>query len=226
MFLQRRDFHEGLGGKLLDKSNTAKSRLTELLCLLALYLVTLPVLIGTVDRMRNVILSVPFEDWVNARYFDNPFITALHLVPGFIMLAVAPTQFVSGIRRKYHFLHKAFGWAFVATGVICSLGLLWMVVVFPALGGLLTQVVSFILVGALLLFMFIAIRAARRRQFERHRAYMMRSYAIALSVSTARIFIEAAELLFQIPFEASFVAASAAGIIVNLIATEWIVRCG
>ena len=176
--------------------------------------------------MRNVILSVPFEDWVNARYFDNPFITALHLIPGFIMLLVAPIQFVSGIRRKYPILHKIFGWAFVATGAICSLGLLWMVVVFPALGGLLTQVVSFILVGALLLFMFVAIRAARGRQFERHRAYMMRSYAIALSVSTARIFIEAADLVFQVPFEVSFVTASAIGVIVNLIAAEWIVRYG
>lgn len=194
--------------------------------MLALYLVTLPVLSGTVERMRNVILSVPLEDWVNARYLDNPFITALHLIPGFIMLLVAPIQFGFGIRRKYPILHKIFGWAFVATGAICSLGLLWMVVVFPALGGLLTQVVSFILVGALLLFMFVAIRAARGRQFERHRAYMMRSYAIALSVSTARIFIEAADLVFQVPFEMSFVTASAIGVIVNLIAAEWIVRYG
>jgi uncharacterized membrane protein len=204
----------------------AKSRLTEALCVVVLFLVTAPVLTGTVDRMRNVLLGVPFEDWINARYYDNPFITALHLVPGFIMLTIAPVQFVSRIRSKYPFIHKALGWVFCLTGVICSLGLLWMVVVFPALGGLMTQVVSFILVAALMIFLFLAIRAARRRSFQQHRAFMMRSYAIALSVSTARIFIEVSDFFFQMPFELTFVPASAAGVIVNLVAVEWIVRRG
>lgn len=208
------------------KSGISKLRHSKIFCLLSLYLVTLPVLIGTVDRMRDVLLRVPFEDWINVRYFDNPFITALHLVPGFIMLTVAPLQFVSDIRRKYPQFHIALGYVFCSTGVICSLGLLWMVFVFPALGGLLTQVVSSLLVAALLIFLFVAIRAARGRRFERHRAFMMRSYAIALSVSTARILIEAAGILFLVPFEASFIAASAAGVVINLVTVEWAIRYG
>ncbi len=208
------------------KSGISNIRHSKILGLLSLYLVTLPVLIGTVDRMRNILLRVPFEDWINVRYFDNPFITALHLVPGFIMLTVAPLQFVSDIRRKYPLFHVVLGYVFCSTGVICSLGLLWMVVVFPALGGLLTQVVSSFLVAALLISMIVAIRAARGRRFERHRAFMMRSYAIALSVSTARILIEAAEILFQVPFEASFIAASAAGVVINLVTVEWAISYG
>jgi hypothetical protein len=101
-----------------------------------------------------------------------------------------------------------------------------MVVVFPALGGLMTQVISFILVAALMIFLFLAIQAARRRSFQQHRAFMMRSYAIALSVSTARIFIEVSDFFFQMPFELTFVPASAAGVIVNLVAAEWILRRG
>lgn len=200
------------------------TRQTQLLCVLALYLAALPVLVGTIERMGHVFAQTPFEDWVNIRYFENPWVTGFHLVPGFVMLVIAPLQFFSHIRQSFPNFHKICGWAFCLTGLISGIGVLWMVIVFPALGGLLTQLVTFVLVGLMCICMATAIVFVRRRRIAQHRAFMIRAYSIALSVSTARVFIESADIFFALAFEDTFVAASAAGVAVNLLIAEWIIR--
>lgn len=191
--------------------------------LLLLYLISSPVLFGTVDRMLFLLSSTQLDDWVNVRYSDHPVTTVVHLVPGFLMLIVAPLQFSDALRKHARTLHRFLGRTFCISGVLSGFGVLWMVLVFPALGGLLTQVVTFVLVFSMFAFIGIAVQAIRSRQVARHRDFMMRAYAIALSVSTARIFIELADLLFGLPFEASFVVASAAGVVVNSSLVEWII---
>lgn len=195
----------------------------QLLTLLLLYLVSCPVLFGTVDRMIFLFSDTQLQDWVNVRYSDHPLTTAVHLIPGFLMLCVAPLQISDTLRRRYRAFHRFLGRVFCISGIVSGVGVLWMVIVFPALGGVLTQVVTFVLVFSMCAFMGIAVKAIRSRRTARHRDFMMRAYAIALSVSTARIFIELAELFFGLPFEASFVIASAAGVIVNSGIAEWII---
>ncbi|UWQ18610.1 DUF2306 domain-containing protein [Jannaschia sp. M317] len=185
-----------------------------------LFLLSLPVLLGTVDRMTGMPAQVAADDWVNLRYQAHPVITALHLLPGFVMLILGPLQISEPLRRRSPGLHRWSGRVFVGAGAVSGLGVLWMVFAFPALGGALTQAVTCLLVTGMIASMTISVRAARRRRFRDHRAYMMRAYAVALSVSTARIFIEAADFAFDVPFEDSFVLASGLGVVVNLLVTE------
>lgn len=95
-----------------------------------------------------------------------------------------------------------------------------MVLAFPAVGRLLTQAVTFALTLAMIALMIHAWRAARLRRFAAHRDAMIRAYALGLTVSTARIFIDAADHFLAIPFEQSFTICSTIALILNLTVTE------
>ena len=201
------------------------SGIRDVLVVLVLYVVSWPVISGTVARLHFVWLSSGADalPWVDQRYADHPLLTALHLMPGLLFFAIAPLQFWPALRRPRR-PHRWLGRAFMASGFLSGIGVLWMVVVFPAVGGLLTQVVTFVIVGGMLGFMAHAWRAIRARRLAAHRAAIIRAYALALSVSTARIFIDLAAWLWSTPFLDSFVFASALGVGVNAAVAEVILH--
>ena len=112
---------------------------------------------------------------------------------------------------------------FILTGVLSSLGVMWMVIAFPAVGGFLTQVVTFAMTLAMIALMDLAWRAAQQRRILRHQTAMIRAYAIGLTVSVARILIDMAEYFFDIPFEQSFTVCSGIALMINIIATEQLI---
>lgn len=201
------------------------SGIRDVLVVLVLYVVSWPVISGTVARLHFVWLSSGADalPWVDQRYADHPLLTALHLMPGLLFFAIAPLQFWPALRRTRR-LHRWLGRAFMASGFLSGIGVLWMVVVFPAVGGLLTQVVTFVIVGGMLGFMAHAWRAIRARRLAVHRAAIIRAYALGLSVSTARIVIDLAAWLWSTPFLDSFVFASALGVGVNVAVAEVILH--
>ncbi len=189
-----------------------------------LYLVSLPVIIGTVDRLIFVTQSWTTLDWVNQRYADHPWVTLAHLLPGLVFFLIGPLQFSARLRSLHPAIHRFLGRLSVSLGVASGLAVLWMVLVFPAVGGLLTQLGTFGVVAALFACFWLAVVAVRSRQIARHRAFMIRGYALALSVSTARIGINLSELIWGTAFEISFVPASILGASVNIIVAEYVVR--
>ncbi|MGC1497335.1 MAG: DUF2306 domain-containing protein [Sulfitobacter sp.] len=190
-----------------------------------LYAVTLPVILGGVAKLETVsTVPAPSVDWIAQRYLDNPIASILHILPGLIFLAIGPLQFAPFVRNNYRKLHRMMGRLFIISGFISAVAVIWMVFIFPAIGGALTQIAT---TGANLLmiaFLWDAWRNARAKRFARHRSSMIRAYAIGLSVSTARIFIHAGEWLFDLPFEASFTGASMIGVTLNIAVAEWVIR--
>ncbi|WP_390912347.1 DUF2306 domain-containing protein [Pseudosulfitobacter sp. SM2401] len=183
----------------------------------------MPVLIGTFERVAFLVTPPSHAAWVDQRYIDHPYLTLLHLLPGLVLFLFGPLQFSMVLRRKALWLHRLIGRTFVVSAVLCGIGVCWMVIAFPALGGLLTQAVTFVLVAVMIVFMGLSIHAIRARKLVRHQAFMMRAYAIALSVTTARIFIDAAKWLFDLPFETTFVIASSLGVILNCTFVEMLI---
>lgn len=180
-----------------------------------------PVLSGTLARVQFVLIEQGQGlDVLDQRYADHPVLTLLHLVPGALFLLVAPLQFHAGIRRAVPVLHRWVGRICFACAVVSGAGVLWMVLVFPAIGGVLTQVVTFCVVGAMLVFMGYAIHAVRKGHIAAHRSAMIRAYALGLSVSTARVFIEAGEVFFGLGFMQTFVIASGLGLGLNVVLAE------
>ncbi len=179
---------------------------------LLLYVFSAPVLLSALLRLHHVW----FGDGGDLRYFDNPVLTTLHLMPGLVFFVLGPLQF-SAKKGRWH---RVRGYAFIVSGVVTSIGMGMLVFALPAHGGVLTQV-STVAIGIAVVGCFgLAIRAIRRWDIETHRAMMMRAWGLGLTVASARWIIHGGEL-FGITLEESFLAASIIGTALTILAVEW-----
>ncbi len=189
--------------------------------MLFLWALGYPVIRDSVERLSLVYAAhTDAAGWIDQRYIDHPYLSMLHLAAGAGFLILAPLQTHARMRRALPRVHRALGRTATALAVVSAVAICIMVIVFPAIGGLLTQVVTIALNMAICAALTIAIAAARSRNIKLHRAFMIRAYAIALSVATARVFIWAAETALGLPFGSSFTIASGLGVVVNLAVTE------
>ncbi|MDC0656936.1 DUF2306 domain-containing protein [Leisingera sp. SS27] len=181
-----------------------------------LYLLSLPVLKDSVDRLIFLSMNHDRLPSLDQRYADHPLASALHLIPGIFFFLIGPLQFSSGVRRRLPAVHRTLGRLFILCGVTSCLSVMYMVLVFPALGGVLTQAVTFAICISMMAAMACAYNLARCRRFVLHLRAMRLAFALGMTVSTARIYIELADQMMSVPFEQSFTAASAAGLVTNL----------
>jgi hypothetical protein len=155
-----------------------------------------------------------------------------HIFTAAVALVVGPLQFVPKVRARKR-IHRTLGRVYLLAGVLPSAVAAIPVAVWS--GRLLTQVglttaaVLWLITGGL------AYRAARRRDFMNHRAWMMRNYALTFLAVTSRILVPML-LLAQIPFggaDAGSIAERAPsmipigqtlGWIINLIVVECFIR--
>jgi uncharacterized membrane protein len=111
-------------------------------------------------------------------FFTHVFVAPLCLIAGF-------TQFSKTIRRKAPKLHRWSGWVY-AVSVIGFAAPSGFIMGIYANGGLPSQL-AFCILGVLwLIFTMLAVQRAAKGDFTAHRAWMMRSFALALSAITLR----------------------------------------
>jgi uncharacterized membrane protein len=155
-----------------------------------------------------------------------------HIFTATVALVLGPLQFVPRVRARRP-VHRTIGRVYLLAGVLPSAVATIPVAVWS--GRLLTQIglitaaVLWLVTGAL------AYRAARRRDFAAHRAWMMRNYALTFLAVTSRILVPLL-LLAQIPFGGAGAASigdrapamipvgQTLGWIVNLIVAEFLIR--
>ena len=127
----------------------------------------------------------------NPGFVDYPNITVLHVIPGAIYLALAPFQFSATLRKKSLLYHRWSGRLLTAIGLIVGAAALFLGIVVPFSGASEQLVIGFFGV----LFLFSIVRGflyIRSKQIALHREWMMRAFAIGLSIATMRlIFIPA-----------------------------------
>ncbi|GAA4605227.1 DUF2306 domain-containing protein [Actinoplanes octamycinicus] len=155
-----------------------------------------------------------------------------HIFTAAVALVLGPLQFVPRIRARRR-VHRALGRVYLLAGVLPSAvaGIpvaLWSGRPVTQVG-LTTAAVLWLVTGVL------AFRAARRRDFATHRAWMMRNYALTFLAVTSRVLVPLL-LLAQIPFggaEPGAIAERAPamipvgqtlGWILNLLVVEWLLR--
>ncbi len=178
--------------------------------------------------IAGVVFTITFliNGGANEGFAEYPTVTFLHVVPGLVYLALAPLQFLSAVRTKSPAFHRWSGRVLAAIGLILGAAGLFISLVFPY-SGLPEQII----VSGFAVFFLVSIvngyRSARAKQFAEHREWMMRAFAIGLSIVTMRlIFIpmliatggptrEEAEFFSIVAFTIAFVLHS-------LIAEAWI----
>lgn len=164
----------------------------------------------------------------NPGFVEYPSITLLHVILGAFYLALAPLQFSQNIRNRFRAFHRWSGRLLILLALVLGLASLFLGLVVPY-SGVPEQIVIGIF-GTLFLFASAqGFRHARRKQFDLHREWMLRAFAIALSIATMRlIFIPALIFVGQPSTEQaqtlSIVAFSLAFLIHSSFAEYWIRR--
>ncbi len=152
---------------------------------------------------------------------DRTAAAALHFGIGGLALVLGPWQFLPALRRKLPGLHRWMGRLYIVSCL--TSGAAALVLAQQTHTGLNSQI-GFVLLATLwLITTLIAYTRARQRDFNTHRQWMIRSYALTLAAVTLRFYLPGS-LMLEIPFETAYPIISYACWVPNILIAEWMVR--
>ena len=153
----------------------------------------------------------------NPGFLKYPTIVALHVILGGVYLLLAPFQFVKRIRSRHLGYHRWAGRFLVSVGLVVGMTALFMGLVIPFSGwierGYIGAFGTFFLLA--LVRGFVHVRAGR---VALHREWMIRAFAIGLSIATQRLIFIPALLVLADPTLEQFRALSAAAFLAAFVA--------
>jgi hypothetical protein len=162
----------------------------------------------------------------NARFFASPLPVVLHIVGAGVYAILGAFQFAPGFRRRRPGWHRAAGRLVVLCGLLVGLSALWMTLFYPwpAGDGALLYVLRLLFGSAMVGSIVLGFITIRRRDVRRHRAWMMRGYAIGLGAGTQALTLAAGAVILGPPNELSRALLMGAAWVINLAVAEWIIR--
>lgn len=122
----------------------------------------------------------------NPGFDAHPVITKLHVVLGGIYLALGTVQFSGRVRRRALPYHRWAGRLLVTLGVLVGTSALFLGLVVPY-GGNPERVVIALFGGFFLAALATGFVRVRQGRIVLHREWMMRAFAIGLSIATMRL---------------------------------------
>ncbi|NUT12699.1 MAG: DUF2306 domain-containing protein [Nonomuraea sp.] len=163
----------------------------------------------------------------NARFFDMPLPVMLHIPGALIFCLLGAFQFSQGFRRRRPGWHRVAGRVLVPCGLVAALSGMWMTLVYdlPARDGDLLGAFRILFGSAMVVFLVLGLVAALRRDFTRHRAWMMRGYAIGLGAGTQAV-TGGIAYVFGTPDQLRWALFMGAAWVINLAVAERIIRRG
>jgi uncharacterized membrane protein len=162
----------------------------------------------------------------NARFFASPLPVVLHIVNAGLYAILGAFQFAAGFRRRWPIWHRVVGRILVVCGLLVGLSGLWMTIFYPGANGGsdLLYVLRLLFGSAMVVSIVISFAAIRRGNVARHRAWMMRGYAIGLGAGTQMLTQMAGAMLIAHPSGTSTALLMGAGWVINLAVAEWAIR--
>jgi uncharacterized membrane protein len=186
-------------------------------------LVTIPVIAGVLRlvQLSGGAATIP----VNPRFDASPWPVVVHIVSAIVFALVGAFQFSARLRRRRRGWHRRAGRVVVVAGLGVALSALWLNQFFPrahATRGIVYPL-RLMFGVALVVTLLLGYRAVRRRQFARHRVWMIRSFAIALVAGTQVFTLGFGGAVFGTGDLAQALMLVAAWAI-NLTVAEWAIR--
>ena len=162
----------------------------------------------------------------NARFFASPLPVVLHIVSASIYAVLGAFQFSTAFRRRRPGWHRAAGRLLVPCGLLVGFSALWMTLFYPRPVGTgdLLSALRLLFGAGMIVSIVLGFTTIRRRDVARHRAWMMRAYAIGLGAGTQVLTLLAGELIAGPPSELSRALLMGAGWVINLAVAEWAIR--
>jgi uncharacterized membrane protein len=112
-------------------------------------------------------------------------LTFVHILPGALFLGLAPLQFAPGFRQRNLKFHRCMGTLLIVCALIIGGSALVMSFTMN-IGGANETAATTLFAIAFLICLLKAYAYARRRDIERHREWMIRTFGIGLGVATIR----------------------------------------
>ena len=144
----------------------------------------------TFDALHRVdprVLERPAElARFDGRFAAHPVLARLHVGAGALFLILAPFQFSSRVRRRFIDVHRWSGRVLLSLAFITGSSALYFGLAVP-FGGSFEAIGITIFDGLFLLSIARAFISIRRLQVARHREWMIRAFAVAVAISTARV---------------------------------------
>ena len=193
--------------------------------------VYLALCVATCLMLRMVVDYAAFRDDVDFLRFKQAYVTRwwwktafyVHVFCSIAALTAGFTQFSARFLRERRPLHRIIGrvYAYDILVVNFPTGLVLAV----CANGMLPGRAAFVLLDCLwFAFTLVAVVAARRRQFARHRDFMIRSYALTLSAITLRTWKVILSNSFDIEPIRLYMIEAWIGFVPNLVFAEWWIR--
>ncbi|NOY42967.1 MAG: DUF2306 domain-containing protein [Planctomycetes bacterium] len=157
-----------------------------------------------------------------AVYLANTAGLLTHVVGSMLALAIGPFQFLPKIvTSRYLRLHRWLGRTYLMGVLFGGLGGLYMA--FLAYGGFPAQLGFELLAVAWLFSGLMAYQRIRSREFQSHREWMVRNYALTFAAVTLRLW-QVVFQLAEVEFAAAYITVAWLSWVPNLIVAEWIVN--
>lgn len=162
----------------------------------------------------------------NQRFFAMPVPVLLHVFGAAVFCVLGAFQFAPGFRRRHPAWHRRAGRVFVLCGLTAAASGLWMTAYYPLPPGDGPLLVAFRYIFGLAMFGSLAagFAAILRRDVRRHRAFMMRGYAIGQGAGTQAVLFLSWMLVIGPTTELSRAWLMGAAWVLNLAIAEWLVR--
>jgi uncharacterized membrane protein len=125
-------------------------------------------------------------DRFDRRFGGDRLMTMLHILPGGLILLLAPFQFSPRIRNRHIRFHRWSGRVLVGSALVSALAGFYFGLRMPYGGA--AEAAAIVLFGAILLAAVTrAVVAIRRGDVARHREWMIRAFAVAVGIATIRV---------------------------------------
>jgi uncharacterized membrane protein len=183
-----------------------------------------PLVAGTLRLVTLAGLAEVMPD--SARAAAAPLPVVVHIVSAAVFAVLGAFQFAAGFRRRRPGWHRAAGRLVVAGGLLAGLAGLWLALFYPRgphVGALLTAF-RLLFGAAMVAALVLGFAAIRRGEVRRHRAWMMRAYALGLGAGTQMFTGLVMSLIVSPPTELSRALQDGAGWAINLAVAEWLIR--
>lgn len=146
----------------------------------------------------------------------------IHVYTSIFVLLLGMFQFSGYLRRRYTPLHRATGKLYISL-ILFLAGPSGLIMGYYANGGWVSQI-SFCLLAVLwIVFTYKAYAYARKKDWQRHKNYMYRSYALTLSAISLRLFKWIIVSVFELPPMDTYIVVSWLGWVFNLLVAECII---
>lgn len=182
----------------------------------------IPVMTAAVAVVQIPLGALP-EDSV--RLASVPVTFFLHALAGVLFGVLGPLQFVRALRARFGALHRLAGWVFVLAGAGLALAGWGLLLQVESIAAGLLDAARGIFGLALMAALALGVAAARARDMRRHRAWMIRAYAIGMGQGAAALVLFPLHLITREPPAGLTTAIGVVGLwLLNVALAEGVVR--